>query len=160
MKCPKCEFLFDVSSRKPIILTQCGHTFCSLCLNEMANQNQIVCPLDGRTLNISNPSLLPTNEMIVMIIKDQSKMCKTHSKYLEYFCLEERVEICSLCAIIGGHNTHTKKVITFAQLKNYIQNIVISNGQKALQIRDQWMNLDSLQKFQDSKIQKTILQKK
>ena len=50
--------------------------------------------------------------MILSLMKDEEEICTLHGKPIEYFCLEEKVEICSLCALFGGHNNHTKSIIT------------------------------------------------
>lgn len=91
--------------------------------NQIKESKQVECPKDAKIYqNVSSVETFPINEMILQLMKDEEEICSLHGKPIEYFCLEEKVEVCSLCALFGGHNNHTKSIITHQQLKNLIEN--------------------------------------
>lgn len=66
--CPICIEEYDIQQRIPLVL-QCGHTFCSSCLQQAAVGGQVACALDrerdGRAVEDipRNYSLIDANEI-------------------------------------------------------------------------------------------------
>ncbi|KAK7079325.1 hypothetical protein SK128_021129 [Halocaridina rubra] len=42
--CAVCLSDFDAGHRRPLILPRCGHTFCRICMKDLAARGDIVCP--------------------------------------------------------------------------------------------------------------------
>lgn len=73
--------------------------------------------------------------------------------------MEEETDICSMCAIIGCHNTHTQKIITKEQLKNYIDNMYYTLQGKMKSILGE-MPHSSIIDWENKKIKEAILSHK
>ena len=61
MNCDICLEAFDHSIRRPFVLAGCGHTYCSSCLDQLANKKCSQCrkPFKEKNPNILLLSLIP-----------------------------------------------------------------------------------------------------
>lgn len=59
LHCKLCTNAFSISN-KPLLL-KCGHTFCEKCLKGMIEINQVICPHDQITNDITSLSELQVN---------------------------------------------------------------------------------------------------
>eukprot|EP00062_Callorhinchus_milii_P017285 gi/632969507/ref/XP_007901123.1/ PREDICTED: roquin-1 isoform X3 [Callorhinchus milii] len=66
LSCPICCRTFDENVRKPISLG-CGHTLCSICLN---NLHRKACPFDHTTIN-THIDKLPVNSALLQLVGAQ-----------------------------------------------------------------------------------------
>ena len=46
--CPICQCNFNLTTRKPRVL-ECGHTYCTECLQEILQKKELKCPVDNKT---------------------------------------------------------------------------------------------------------------
>ena len=107
MKCQLCRYPFDRKRRSPLVLPRCGHTFCSNCIHEEGTGQRFECPLDENVYDLRGGSTpLPPNTIVMGLLGTVDSLCPVHDKPMEYFCLEDREEICANCALFGPHRQH------------------------------------------------------
>lgn len=111
--CSLCYTHYDSTVRTPRFLP-CGHTFCSECLNSLLSHEAASCPEDDSPITSITVESLPLNKTLLKMLCQSPlhAVCPLHKKKLELICMEEKVQICSHCALIGEHRTHTVKDIT------------------------------------------------
>ena len=74
--CVMCHSSFDNSIHLPRLLSQCGHTICSLCISRklLSNNNTLSCPKDNTIYsNIDNIDYFQINKNILDKIKQNQK---------------------------------------------------------------------------------------
>ena len=100
MECQICYEIFDSKSIIPKILTNCGHSFCKICLDRIINKKTLVyCPVCREKTSISQKENLPTNYSLIKIIEKNNEDQPTKNllekyKYfdsLEYKYLNQEV---------------------------------------------------------------------
>ncbi|CAG9318308.1 unnamed protein product [Blepharisma stoltei] len=111
--CGICQQNFDSTQREPRML-QCGHSFCSLCLQELFGRGIKSCPEDSTAFNVSSVEELPKNFALLKFLtktvpKVDNKLCINHKKILEYICIQDKVKVCASCALFGQHRGHEIK---------------------------------------------------
>jgi len=77
--CKICYFHYN-NDKVPLILPQCGHTFCKECLNIILNDKEITCPECKQTFLLSSNDIksLPRNRALLdMIVFSENKEKKT-----------------------------------------------------------------------------------
>lgn len=118
--CSSCHADFDIQQRAPRILPSCGHTFCSACLTDwlVCGETGIPCPEDRVVFVPSDRSLglalFPINFALINLLRkkgeatapQQSLNCVTHKKPLNMVCIDDRVPICTDCALFDEHRGH------------------------------------------------------
>ena len=129
--CPLCSYKYNDQDRIPRMLPDCGHTFCSLCLQKLLNtidpEGSILCPEDKIPFIAHRKSIqyFPKNFALLKVIektpnfKEISElptirisnhmtelMCKEHYKRLDIVCLDDRQRICVNCALFSKHKGH------------------------------------------------------
>ena len=122
LTCLGCNHQYDSEHRIPRILTFCGHTFCSQCLTIwLRNPNSsFSCPEDGKIFEPLNFSVeldfFPCNFAIINLLRSHkhltnesasSQICSKHKKPLDVVCLDDKVSICSDCALFSSHKGHS-----------------------------------------------------
>lgn len=61
-KCHFCGLRYNVGERIPRILVNCGHTFCTQCLNDICFNSRVRCPLCRKLIkNLDSVERLPLN---------------------------------------------------------------------------------------------------
>ncbi|KAL8213178.1 UNVERIFIED_CONTAM: hypothetical protein K2H54_061131 [Gekko kuhli] len=116
--CPICLEYF----RDPVILAECGHNFCRVCLTRSwleAEAEEASCPVCKQTAQPRN--LLPNRQLanIVGITRKLSfergeaskeeareRICAKHQKPLKLFCRIDEILICSVCDRSKEHIIH------------------------------------------------------
>lgn len=114
MECPKCNSQFNLKNRVPLLLSKCGHTICSYCLNTSIVSGCITCTECGtQTKDIESLNDLPKNLALLEMCRAQEQSicegeenCPLHNKKLEAFCENDKVLLCIDCILIDGHKFH------------------------------------------------------
>ena len=65
--CPLCFEAFNETERCPRLL-ECGHTFCSACLQRVWQQGSVSCPQDRRTFKVAAVDQLAKNWQLLQVI--------------------------------------------------------------------------------------------
>jgi hypothetical protein len=68
--CDRCEEPFDEEERLPLILSECGHTFCKRCVNELYEEDPRQCPLDGHRIREKNEKAFRKNIKILKMLAE------------------------------------------------------------------------------------------
>lgn len=110
-KCPQCKKRFDLVHRRPLHLPKCGHLVCVDCMSKQIKSNSsgsFTCLIDSlKYTDVKSTNDFKTDENILKSIQDnRSKKCTEHSRPFEFFCIEDEIEICSICALMGSHKGH------------------------------------------------------
>ena len=117
--CQFCGLKYNVGERIPRILVNCGHTFCTNCLNDLYKKkdHRVRCPLCHKLIkNLANIDSLPLNMNILyeIIEKDDilskveydfedeeemnSKLCSEHGdRVMHFFCSNHETIFCREC---------------------------------------------------------------
>jgi hypothetical protein len=76
LDCPLCEGLYNLTTKLPILLSMCGHTFCQDCINKLYDPNSqiLTCPEDNLKMeNIQNLEILPKNVTLLNLMQKIQK---------------------------------------------------------------------------------------
>ena len=113
--CGICQKKYNVGDRIPRILVNCGHTYCTSCLNNFYKNNKIKCPFCKKIVkHLDNVETLPLNLPIFSeIVKSDHKVnsfidtksnnsfiskCEHHShKQKHFFCSYHNTNFCREC---------------------------------------------------------------
>jgi len=122
--CPICLCSYDQRDRIPRIMLTCGHTFCSLCLRQLASKNiGIKCPLDKSIFNLQdkNIEILPVNFALKQILEERSKweFCHIHNEEMRFYCLNDKSKVCDECIETGDHERH--KLIPIKKIRAEVE---------------------------------------
>ena len=124
LTCESCEERFNEEDRQPVILPDCGHTFCEQCIGKILSSDQGVnCPNEScrREVTKTEPSAFLKNHKILALIANSNVnraagagtldaenyiYCPKHyDKPIEYFCKLCTITVCVRC-IFDEHNGH------------------------------------------------------
>ena len=126
LTCESCEEKFNEEDRQPVILPDCGHTFCEQCVAKLISQDPsvatMICPNEACRRQISNtdPTVFLKNHKILALLAnsnigkakpggydpDNFIYCPKHyDKPIEYFCKLCTITVCVKC-IFDEHNGH------------------------------------------------------
>jgi hypothetical protein len=93
--CERCEEYFNENDRTPLILPDCGHTFCEYCVADLL-ENEKACPNCNQEIKSVDPTKFMRNQKIIDILKREQPaimdnenyvFCPRHfDKVIEYFC--------------------------------------------------------------------------
>lgn len=71
MECPVCYFSFNTNNRIPKVLSKCGHTICSPCINKLSGEGFLSCPFCKEVyFDFTN---LPNNFLIMNVLESSQK---------------------------------------------------------------------------------------
>lgn len=133
--CASCREEFDTKTRLPRLFPNCGHTFCSICIQEMIDESEdtLCCPEDNVECQFFNKTVgigcFPLNFALHRLINQNTSKrgittldrldakpkieefpnlnyCNDHSKVSELVCLTDRRVICTDCVLFGLHKSH------------------------------------------------------
>ena len=127
-KCPICKLKFDTNNRRCFTLWKCAHSFCGECIDRQILQNSnrtLTCPVDSHIYeNVTSSSDFTINTKVMHSIQQAiSFACPEHQQKLEFFCLDDETEICSLCGLFGAHKGH--QIIVHKELEDLNQRLLI-----------------------------------
>lgn len=126
LNCERCGEAYSATDRQPVIMPDCGHTFCEVCIADLlaATPKQChSCKSEIRTLDLNRycknyqllqilaamqgagPALLGAQEA-EFFDHEMYTSCTRHSeKKVEYFCKSCSDTVCARC-IFDEHNGH------------------------------------------------------
>lgn len=128
-KCPGCKTRFDDGAHSPLILSKCAHHFCKECVRKDPNSTKngsFLCPLDGIVSEVlaGNPDSKTASQgdRGERVSGLPAKGCVEHNRKFEFFCLNDEIEICSLCGLFGAHKGH--QIIVHKELEEVTKKLV------------------------------------
>jgi hypothetical protein len=96
LTCERCEEKFNEDDRAPVILPDCGHTFCEYCIADILSEFEKTCPNCNTEVKTTDPAKYIKNHKILALLKKDSPelldpenfvFCPRHfEKPIEYFC--------------------------------------------------------------------------
>ena len=113
--CGACRKKYNVGDRIPRILVNCGHTYCTSCLNDYYKNSKIKCPFCKKIVKqLDNVETLPLNLPIFSeIVKSDPQVnhyidtktnnsfitkCEHHTyKQKHFFCSYHNINFCREC---------------------------------------------------------------
>lgn len=109
MNCQLCQQRFDLFERIPLLLGDCGHTFCSCCIKEISAKESggLSCPVDG--IFYQKPSAFKTNKFIYLQLENSFSLCQKcllHQLPKKRKCLTCQMNICDECTLSKAHEKH------------------------------------------------------
>lgn len=115
LTCERCEEKFNEETRAPVILPDCGHTFCEYCIADLLSDFDKFCPACNTEIKTTDPSKYIKNHKILALLKkenpdlldpDNYVYCPRHlDKVIEYFCKQCSITVCVRC-MFDEHNGH------------------------------------------------------
>jgi len=79
MLCSICKCEYDQSIKVPRVLTNCGHTYCQMCILKLLNnntensENKLVCPEDNILYtDITSNEVFPINLKIINMLNEKT----------------------------------------------------------------------------------------
>ena len=131
LTCPICFERYDETNLCPRLLPECGHTFCTSCLNNLIRNNRITCPFDNKVIHVSRGiGELPKNFALIEVLttktisKYQSncQVCKDVIHEALYNCVDCNEYMCSKVANIhrSSKATQLHQVLTLEELSTYL----------------------------------------
>jgi len=121
--CPICLLKYNQKDNLPKILSSCGHTLCSSCLNQMLSKNSLNCPLDRKIFDhpVKSADELPTNLFVLQLLDEafriSSNLCNLHKEPLNLVVLSEKRVACRKC-VDKKENYIDFNVIPIKEIKN------------------------------------------
>ena len=135
LHCPLCKEEYNTKTKLPRLFPNCGHTFCSKCIQAMIDETDdfLACPEDNVECQFFNKAVgigcFPLNFALHRFLvqskgkrgvgpQDRSEAkpkeddiaslnyCSDHSKVCELICLTDRKVICTDCVLFGVHKNH------------------------------------------------------
>ena len=123
LTCESCEERFNEHDRQPVILPDCGHTFCEQCVGKILGSNVgMKCPNEACQVPVTktDPGQFTKNHKILALITNTNLnrpgstavdpenyiYCPRHyDKPIEYFCKLCTGTVCVKC-FFDEHNGH------------------------------------------------------
>eukprot|EP00347_Sterkiella_histriomuscorum_P008359 403345403 len=84
MVCDQCQQEFDVESRVPMVISQCGHSLCKQCILKLLktpSSSQKECPLCKTKINQKSLADFITNRTLIKIIQKKVDSKRTNRNY-------------------------------------------------------------------------------
>lgn len=111
LSCPICYGEFDQAEKVPRIIPECGHTFCSTCLETLLKtQGSLRCPLDKKSFSAHQKGIeaFPINFILNQVLegKQNHGICKDHHEEMRLVCMTCKCKACDECAYDGHHKGH------------------------------------------------------
>ncbi len=99
LTCERCEEKFNEENRSPVILPDCGHTFCEYCIADILSDYEKFCPNCNTEIKTTDPAkYIKNHKILALLLKkdtpdvglldpDSYVYCPRHlDKPIEYFC--------------------------------------------------------------------------
>ncbi|CAL4066663.1 unnamed protein product, partial [Meganyctiphanes norvegica] len=151
VSCAVCCELYEESVRDPVMLPNCGHTFCRSCLLSLEDTTQpFLCP-SCRKPHIRPPvANLPITFALLSICRTLKAkkscppvedVCESHGDPLRLWCRECQRALCGMC-LYDGHITSTHTIVkvhmAVQEKKKNIEQQVIKVRESIKLERDQY----------------------
>ncbi|OMJ80622.1 hypothetical protein SteCoe_19108 [Stentor coeruleus] len=96
-ECHICSNPYTSAYRIPKVIP-CGHTFCSICLEDLQKRQNLICPQCQKSWDSSNP--ISTNHSLVKLIIEIELYCQNHNQGQLAVCINRAtlVSLCEQCA--------------------------------------------------------------
>ncbi|XP_042232499.1 tripartite motif-containing protein 65-like isoform X1 [Homarus americanus] len=144
--CTVCFVRFNAGRRCPRILVSCGHSFCSVCINEIKKKNNLRCPYCSRQFNMTAVEDLPVNHALLQLLeqkapppsslgaakvndfskvqspKQHAGVCDEHGQYKLFHCATCDMYICHVCTVVD----HPRTSCSVVSIKKALENIKAS----------------------------------
>eukprot|EP00347_Sterkiella_histriomuscorum_P011738 403371293 len=127
-KCQNCDSYYNSTSRKPIIINECGCIYCLECINQALNgniQRKIQCPgclqqsILPDQLKVSSQVMNRLQELDNIIVK-----CENHQPEIaENYCLSCDIPVCLVCKL-DDHKGHQFVDFKLSKFKTYSENVM------------------------------------
>eukprot|EP00347_Sterkiella_histriomuscorum_P005243 403357341 len=108
--CEGCNKLYDLKSRKPVMIL-CGHTICETCFHQVCQPQQqtAICPIDHEQIDII-PGRIIYNKSYLKRLEELTPtykiICECKRQLLcEYLCHQCQIYLCSQCSVLS-HSGH------------------------------------------------------
>ncbi|KAK7082295.1 hypothetical protein SK128_024127 [Halocaridina rubra] len=138
LTCAVCNEVYSSREYKPLILP-CGHTYCSLCLQRVQANGELVCPTCRKSHRNTLVEDLPLNYSLLSIsenVPQSQEICSSHNETIRFWCAKCISALCDECLISShrgdGHNIerfqdylHNKKKQSVKDLNDIMDNIYI-----------------------------------
>lgn len=138
MTCERCTEKFNGENRTPVILPDCGHTYCEYCVADLLAEQEKICPMCQTVIKTTDPGKFIKNQKIIAIIERGKDLlspemllfanaaegeayvfCPRHAdKPIEYFCKQCSVTVCVKC-MFDEHNGH--ELIQIEEMANSLK---------------------------------------
>ncbi|KAK7072747.1 hypothetical protein SK128_001956 [Halocaridina rubra] len=107
LTCAVCSEIYSRGLREPILLPNCGHTFCRMCLRNVESLGSLECPSCRTPHSGSSVSQLPTIFALLNLSESFQKpqiesICVHHGSTLEFWCRNCQEGLCGHC-LLAGH---------------------------------------------------------
>ncbi|XP_053641045.2 E3 ubiquitin-protein ligase TRIM50 [Cherax quadricarinatus] len=146
LTCGVCLTDFDAMFRRPLLLPRCGHTFCRLCIKDLAARGDIICPSCRQKYENVEPDSLPVNFNIQCLAssskihtalqaEDSGSLCPEHRVRLSFWCSSCDAAACGEC-LFDHHprNSHSvcriQEVVT--QVKERAERLSIASCEEVV----------------------------
>lgn len=98
LECHICKYPYTSAYRIPKVIP-CGHTFCSICLEDLQKRQNLICPHCQKSWDSSNP--ISTNHSLVKLISEIELFCINHSQIQLAVCINKAtlVPLCEQCTL-------------------------------------------------------------
>lgn len=74
LTCDSCKEEFDEEERMPMILSECGHTFCKSCIMDIIeNEEEKLCPECGSKIRETSEGKLRKNIKILKFMHEREE---------------------------------------------------------------------------------------
>ena len=98
LECSLCYERYDDNKRCPRLLSNCGHTFCTHCLEQLLKDGTITCPQDRKNVKVTaGVGGLPKNFALLDVLLASSHKQPDTSPVLCDTCGDERHPATSCC---------------------------------------------------------------
>ncbi|XP_042238307.1 tripartite motif-containing protein 75-like [Homarus americanus] len=131
LTCGVCLSDFDAGFRRPLLLPKCGHTFCRLCIKDLAARGDISCPSCRYKYSEVEPDNLPINFNIQCLssstkvfptiskIEDPGSLCVDHKVRLAFWCSSCEVAACGECL----YDRHPRPSHTICRIEEVVEQV-------------------------------------
>jgi hypothetical protein len=68
LTCENCEEKFNEEDRAPVIVPDCGHTFCEYCIADLLSEYEKVCPSCKTVIKTTDTSKYIKNHKILALL--------------------------------------------------------------------------------------------
>ncbi|CAL4125533.1 unnamed protein product, partial [Meganyctiphanes norvegica] len=126
LQCAVCSEDYEASTREPVMLPSCGHTFCRPCLANLESNGPLDCPSCRKRHAWPMVHELPSNFIALSLLdskkakkcseSDTSETCQWHRDQLGLWCQECQQTMCGVCFF----ETHQGKGHTVLKVQNII----------------------------------------